>query len=82
MKEGQKLYLQPMFFLIRRLMLCIAVTVTRETLIAQIIFFTVQSFIAFVILVEVKPFTPGQIRIEMFNEVILLLLMYTIMCLS
>ena len=57
MKEGQKLYLQPTFFLIRRLLLCLAVTVTAEYLYAQVIVFTIQSLIAVGILEYVKPYT-------------------------
>ena len=82
MKQGQKLYLQPTFFLVRRLLLCLVVTCTSDNLFTQIIGITAQSIIAISILTYVKPYRIGILKVEIFNEVILVLLMYTIMCLS
>ena len=58
------------------------VTVTADNLFAQIIGITAQSIIAISIFTYVKPYRIGILRVEIFNEVILVLLMYTIMCLS
>ena len=68
--------------MIRRLLLCLAVTITEGDLFIQFLAITAQSMIAVIIFLYIYPYRIGILRNEIFNEVILVLLMYTIMCLS
>ena len=63
-------------------MLCLAVTVTEDNLFAQLLLITAQSMIAVMIFTYIKPYPIGILRNEIFNEVILVFLMYMIICLS
>ena len=57
--------------------------VVRNTLIAQLILIFFQSFVAFFILQLSDPFkSESQRKMEIFNESILLIVAYTIICFS
>ena len=76
--RGRKVFLQPFFFLLRRLTLAFAVTVTSEILIAQIYLVVAQSLIALIILEYVKPLkSTAAHKNEIFNEVVMILILYT-----
>ena len=81
--RGPKIYLQPLWFLIRRIMLGFAVTWTAELLIVQIYLISTQTVVAVMILYYIKPFTSqAEQRLEIFNEIILMLLLYMVICFS
>ena len=73
--------MQPAFFLLRRLILAIAVVILYDVLIGQIFLIWGQSTIALFIIEFTRPFkTQAERRMEIFNEVILMLVLYTMMC--
>ena len=80
LERGAWVFMQPAFFLIRRLILAVTV-VAVPYLIVQIYLVTTQSLISLLIVEYVRPFSsPSQRRMELFNEVLLILLLYTMMC--
>jgi hypothetical protein len=81
LKSGKTVFLQPSFFLLRRLILAFAVVVVQEVLIGQIYLIWLQCIIAVCVMEYAYPFkTQGERRMELFNEVILILVLYTMMC--
>ena len=80
LKRGRWIFLQPAFFLIRRLILAFTVVMVPY-LIAQIYLVIAQSLISLLIVDYVHPFKDrSQRKMEIFNEVILVLVLYTMMC--
>ena len=72
--------MQPAFFLIRRLIIVIAVVVVWDTFIGQVFLIWIQCIIALFIMEFARPFkTKAERRIEIFNEVILMSVLYTMM---
>ena len=64
-------------------MLAFAVTYMSKSLVVQIYIIWFQSIIALLILEYVKPFKEKSARInEIFNEVVMMLLLYTFICYS
>ena len=62
-------------------MLAIAVVGFRKTLIAQMFFFMIQSTTQVIMLEYVRPFKlNSQRRTEIFNEVMLVMVFYTMFC--
>ena len=55
-RKGPRVYLQPLWFLIRRIILGFSVTWTSELLIVQIYLITTQTVVAVYILYLIKPF--------------------------
>lgn len=83
LKSGRAAFLQPAFFVFRRLILGIAVVVFRKVLIAQICLVWLQTTLAFVIFGYTRPFvTRTKLRIQVFNEIVLMCVLYAMMCLS
>jgi hypothetical protein len=82
LKTGKWSLLAPTFFLLRRLMLGIAICMVGKVLIWQIFIMTFQ-IIAQVILIGSGVYLGAtKRRLEFFNELILLSVMYTILCYS
>ena len=81
--RGPKIYAQPLWFLLRRIILGFSVTWTSELLIVQIYLISSQTIVAVYILYYIKPFASNaEMRLEVFNEIILMLLLYMIICFS
>ena len=82
-RKGVKIFYQPIFFLLRRLILVITIVHLANVLVGQIILIWVQSMISVAILSYIRAFQNKQRhRMEIFNEIILVLTLYTIMCFS
>ena len=65
------------------MMLAMAIVMVNKVLIWQIMLMTAQIVIAVIIVGRVQPFrTPQKRRTEIFNEVILMMVMYCVMCFS
>ena len=82
--SGSKMVLlQPVFFIFRRLMLAIAIVVFNKVLIWQIFLMASQIVASTIIIGNVAPFKlHSKNKTELFNEVILMFVMYTIICFS
>ena len=81
LQSGRPVFLYPAFFLLRRLILAFAVVVCYEYLIAQIYLVWAQCIIALLIIEFARPFnTQSERRMEIFNEINLMLVLYTMMC--
>ena len=81
LKSGKIVFLQPAFFLLRRLMLAFAIVIVQEVLIGQIYLIWGQCTIALCVMEYTYPFkTKNERRMELFNEVILVCVLYTMMC--
>ena len=82
-RKGAKIFFQPIFFLLRRLILVITIIHMNDNFACQIALITGQTLIAVVILSFIQAFQSKQrYRMELFNEIILMLTLYTIMCFS
>ena len=83
LRVGKLALVQPLFFIVRRFMLAIAIVSLAKHLIFQIMIMSSQIVTSAIIIGNLSPFR-GQFKkkIEMFNEVILMLVMYTIICFS
>ena len=81
LKSGKAVLLQPSFFLVRRFVLAFAVVICHETLIAQIYLVWAQSIVTFFIIDFAGPYkTRAERIIGRFNETILILVLYTMLC--
>ena len=81
LRSGKMVLLQPMWFLVRRLLLAIIVVLLRTTVIWQISLMTLTVITQVIILGRVEPFLEkNTIRFEIFSEVILMLVMYHMIC--
>ena len=75
--------IQPLFFLLRRLMIAIAIVVVNQVLIWQIFLMASQIVASVIIIGNLRPYKYKDKRhIEIFNEIVLMFVMYTIMCFS
>ena len=83
-EEGSRMVLiQPAFFLFRRLLLAVAVVIFDKVLIWQIMLMALQIVASVIIIGNVRPFhTNGRSKKELFNEIVLMFVMYTIICFS
>ena len=83
LEEGPKVLLLPLFFLLRRLMLAISVVILNQVLIWQIMLMALQIIVSVIIIGNVRPFYfQSMSKKELFNEIILMFVMYTIICFS
>ena len=83
LEEGPKVLLQPLFFLLRRMLLAIAVVIFDKVLIWQIMLMALQIVASVIIIGNVRPFHfQSRSNKELFNEIILMFVMYTIICFS
>lgn len=83
LERGPKVLLWPFYFMIRRLLLGIAVVFARDCLSGQIFLVAFNIVIAVILIGELDPFeTNFKRRIEYFNEINTILIMYTILCFS
>jgi len=82
--NGSKtVFLQPTFFLLRRLILAIAFVKSKDYLIWQVYMIWAQTIIALFIMEYTRPFnTEAKRRMELFNEFMIMLVLYTMMCFS
>ena len=82
--RGSKVVLvQPFFFLLRRLMLAVAIVNMQKVLIWQIMVMSSQIVASVIIIGNVRPYKLSQTRkVETLNEVLLMFVMYTILCFS
>lgn len=75
--------LQPVIFFARRLMLSFTVVYLQDTLIWQIVSITVQVIVVIIYIGNVSPFKIKIAnKIEIFNEVCIMLTMYNFLCFS
>ena len=82
-RKGAKIFLQPVFFLIRRLVMAATIVHLKHFLAAQIYLIFFQSALSVIILSYIRAYQKGsRHRMEIFNEIILVLTLYTIMCFS
>ena len=82
LRAGKKILYVPGFFLLRRMMLAIAICLVGKVLIWQIFLMAVQ-IITQVYIIGGQVFeSRHKARVEYFNECILMLTMYTILCYS
>ena len=80
LERGKKVFLQPAFFLARRIQLA-AMVLFVTTFTWQFIFLSLHLVTAIVLLVLLQPFYEQQkVRAEMMNEVLLLIMFYHVMC--
>ena len=82
LKSGKKTLLVPSFFLIRRLMLAIAVCVVGKVLIWQIMILAAQVVAQIILIGENVYYNRSKNIQEYFNEVIILFVLYTILTFS
>ena len=81
LKSGKVALFQPSFFLIRRFVLAFAVVIYHENLFAQVYLVWAQSIITVFIIDLAGPYKTRAERImERFNEIILMLVLYTMFC--
>lgn len=81
-QAGTKILLQPSFFLLRRLLLALAVSSVGQTLIWQIYLMTAQIIIQIIIIGSNIYESRSKSNLEYFNEIILLFVLYTVFCFS
>lgn len=82
-RKGKKILIQPMFFLLRRLVLGYAVVYMNDNFAGQIMVIALQTLASAMVLSYVHAFKSMQRhRMEFFNEVVFLLILYTILCFS
>ena len=83
LRVGKLVLVQPFFFLVRRLMIAIAIVIVNQVLIWQIMLMASQIVASVIIIGNVRPYRhPSKRKIEIFNEIILMVVMYTIICFS
>jgi len=81
LRNGKMVLLQPVWFLVRRLLLAIIVVLLKTTVIWQISLMTLTVITQVIILGRVGPFVEkSKIRFEFFSEVTLMLVMYHMIC--
>ena len=81
-RVGKKFLAVPVFFLIRRAMLAVAVCVVNKTLIYQVYIMWGQIVFQTFIIGSGVYSTKGARRSEFFNEITLMLVLYTVLCFS
>ena len=82
LKSGKIVFLHPSFFLVRRFLLAVAICLVGKILIWQI-FIMSSQIIMQVIIVGLDVFQDhSKRRLEYFNELILMMTMYTMICYS
>ena len=80
-RRGRIVLLQPTWFLLRRLTLSIAVVIFYDKLIVQVYLVVAQIIIQVIIYGYARPFKDSsRVPMELFNEVILMCLLYTMIC--
>jgi len=80
LKKGPLIFLQPAFFLVRRVILAVTIVVVPH-IIVQIYLIVAQTLVAVIIMQYIKPFSDAsKLKIEVFNETILVLVLYTMIC--
>ena len=83
LRIGKLALIQPLFFIGRRFMLAIAIVIFDKHLIFQIMLMASQIVASVIIVGNLTPFRGiFKKKIEIFNEIILMLVMYTIICFS
>ena len=83
LESGRAVLLEPAFFLFRRLVMAFAIVVCRHILIVQIILIWAQTTTAVYIIGFVKPYTTrGKAAFEIFNELTIVSVLYTVLCFS
>ena len=82
--NGSKMVLiQPVFFILRRLMMAIAIVIVNKVLIWQIFLMASQIVASTIIIGNVVPFKlKSKMKSEYFNEIILMFVMYAVICFS
>ena len=83
LRKGKKILIQPVFFLLRRIVLAYTIVYMKDNFAGQVIVIYLQTLASVIILSSVHAFESKQRhRMEFFNEAILLLILYTILCFS
>jgi len=73
--------LQPIWFLVRRLLLAVMVVFLDNTVIWQVALMTMTVVTQVIILGRVEPFAlPSRVRYELFSECVVMLVMYHMIC--
>jgi len=81
LRNGKLVLLQPVWFLLRRLIISAMVVFLRTTVIWQIALMTLNVVAQVIIIGRVQPFlTRSEVRYELFSETILMLVMYHMIC--
>lgn len=81
MRHGPMVLLQPIWFLVRRLVLATIVVFLGQTAIWQIALMTLTVITQVIILGRVEPFVDkNKMYFEFFSETIVMLVMYTLIC--
>ena len=82
-RKGKKIFIQPIFFLLRRLILAYTVVHMNDNFAGQIAVILLQTLTSLMILSFLEAFINGRRHnMELFNELIMLMTLYTIMCFS
>ena len=82
-QKGKKIFIQPIFFLLRRLALACAIVYMNDNFAGQIFVIALQTLASAMVLSYAQAFRSKQRhRMELFNEVVFLLILYTILCFS
>ena len=83
LSNGPVVFWQPIWFLIRRFLLATTIVWRHRVLVLQVVQMTGQIITAVIIIGNVRPFTdPKKSRFEFFNEIMIMLVMYHIICFS
>mgnify|MGYP007004936707 FL=1 len=80
--RGKKMLFVPGFFLMRRMLLAIAICAVNGTLIWQIMLMVSQVIVQVIIIGESVYSSKTKTKMEYFNEIILMQTLYTIVCFS
>ena len=83
LESGRAVLLEPAFFMCRRFIVAFAIVVCRHILIVQVYLIWAQTTIAVYIIGFADPYTSkAKAVIEIFNELTIISVLYTIICLS
>jgi len=79
--QGREVLIQPLYFLFRRFLLAVTIVLANQTVIWQVGLMTAQIITAGIIIGRIRPFKETvRHNFEFFNEVIIMLVMYHIIC--